>query len=145
MTEPPRLFHGGQPGLRIGDLLKPGHKRRQHEGCGWCAAREAGTAVNDPASHRKERIYITTDRDYARFYASLYGYGDLYRVEPVGEVEPSTEDHFDSWVAPAARVVGIMARAVRLTPGERRRLHGKWTAADFRGTPLAALLAGEQQ
>lgn len=133
------LFHGGVPGLRIGDLLAGGHERRQHEGCEWCGARAAGTAVHDPASHRPDKVYITADREYARFYASLYGYGDLYRVEPIGDLTPSEEDPVDCWTADQVRIAGIVARAVLLTPGQRRRLHRRWTAWDYRGTPLAAL------
>ena len=37
-------------------------------------------------------MYATTDRLYAKHYASLWGRGDLYRVEPVGELLESTED-----------------------------------------------------
>lgn len=28
-----RLFHGGVPDLRVGDLIEPGHSRREHDGC----------------------------------------------------------------------------------------------------------------
>jgi hypothetical protein len=135
--ETPRYWHGGVPDLRPGDLIQPGRERRQHDGCVFCEARASGSAVMAPdgspidaPTGRPDRVYMTSDRDYARFYASLYGYGDLYRVEPVGDVEPSTEDHFDTWCAPAARVVAVVDRAVRLTPGQRRALDRKWTAAD---------------
>jgi hypothetical protein len=39
MNQPKRLFHGGIPGLRRGDLIEPGHDRQAHDGCQWCAAR----------------------------------------------------------------------------------------------------------
>lgn len=133
----PRYWHGGAPGLRPGDLIQPGHERRQHDGCRFCEARANGQAVVAPdgslidaPTERPDRVYITGDRDYARFYASLYGRGDLYRVEPVGVCEPSTEDHFDTWCAEAARVVAVVDRAVLLTPGQRRSLDRKWAAAD---------------
>lgn len=61
---------------------------------------------------------------------SKYPLGDLYVVEPVGDVEPSTEDHFPTWTTPAARVVSIYDRAVRLTPHRRRTLMNRWAAAD---------------
>lgn len=137
---PARLFHGGVPGLRLGDRLTGGHERRMHDGCAWCVARANGTAEHDPASHHPDRVYVSTDREYARFYASLYGYGDLYRVEPIGELVPSDEDGFPSWTAESVRVVGVVARAVRLTDGERRRLLRRWTALDYRGTALSALV-----
>lgn len=75
-------------------------------------------------------MYLTTDREYARFYASLYGRGDLYRVEPVGDVTVSVEDHFPTWTAAAARVTAVYARAVLLTWTQRRALQRTWKAAD---------------
>lgn len=137
MTSQLRLWHGGAPDLRPGQLIEPGSSRKLHHGCRYCEARAAGQAVVapdgsliDPPTGRPDRVYLTTDRDYARFYASLYGRGDLYRVEPVGEIELSTEDHFETWCAPAARVLAPVDRAVLLTPGQRRALDRKWRAAD---------------
>jgi hypothetical protein len=133
-----RLWHGGVPGLRAGDVLTGGNSRRLIEGCAICEARSAGQTANvagnpiDPPSARPDRLYVTTDRDYARHYASLYGRGDLYRVEPVdvGDLEPSAEDHFPTWTTAAARVLAVYDRAVRLTPGQRRALWRAWTVAD---------------
>lgn len=127
-----RLWHGGVPNLRPGDLIEPGHKRKTHAGCPWCEARETGSAHLgiDPPSEHSDRVYLTTVREYARFHASLYGRGDLYRVEPVGAVELSTEDTIETWIAPAARVLAIVDRAVLLTPNQRRRLNRIWADAD---------------
>jgi hypothetical protein len=75
-------------------------------------------------------VYVTTDREYARFHASKFWLGDLYVVEPVGELEPSTEDPFPSWKAPAARVLTVYTKAVRLTDGQRRTLANRWKRAD---------------
>lgn len=131
MTGP--LFHGGVPGLRAGDLIEPGHERRTHDGCPWCEARargEAGPGGIDGPSHRPDRVYATTSRLYARHHASLWGRGDLYRIEPLGDLEPSTEDSIESFTAPALRVAAVLDRAVLLTDTERRRLFREWTAAD---------------
>lgn len=127
----PRLFHGGVPGLRPGDVIEPGHERQAHVGCPWCEARAAGGAHLgiDPLG-LIDRVYATSNRMYAKHYASLWGYGDLYRVDPVGDLESSTEDTIESWHAPALRVVAVIDRAVLLTPAERRRLFREWTAAD---------------
>lgn len=132
-----RLWHGGVPDLRPGDLIEPGGTRRHHDGCQFCEARANGQAVVapdgsliDPPTGRLDRVYLTTDRDYARFYASLWGRGDLYRVDPMGAVEWSAEDHFETWCAESARVVAVVDRAVLLTPGQRRSLDRKWAAAD---------------
>jgi hypothetical protein len=127
------LYHGGIPDLRPGDLIRPGSERRTHEGCPWCAARavgKTGPGGIDPPSEHQDRVYATTHRLYAKHYASLYGRGDLYRVEAVGELTESAEDTFPAWVAPALRVVSVYERAVLLTMTERRRLLREWAAAD---------------
>lgn len=130
-----RLWHGGIPGLRPGDLIEPGHDRRAHEGCPWCEARTGQAQggpqpVIDALAREKGRVYMTTDREYARHYASLWGRGDLYRVEPVGDLRRSEEDTVESWTAPAARVLAVYDRAVLLTWSQRRALLRRWTAAD---------------
>lgn len=124
-------FHGGVDGLKVGDTLEPGHSRKQHDGCPWCEARANGEAHLglDGPSQRPE-VYFTPSRLYARFHASMYGYGDLYRVEPIGEVTQSDEDSMESFTAPQARVVAVIDRAVRLTMRERRKLDAEWAAAD---------------
>jgi hypothetical protein len=73
---------------------------------------------------------MTDDRAYGRFYASKYPVGDLYRVEPVGELQESTEDPFPTWHAASAVVVSVAERAVRLTPAQRRTLLNRWRRAD---------------
>lgn len=132
-----RYFHGGIPGLKPGDLITP-HPANVVDGCTICAAKAAGQqpvveglGIVDPLTERTDRVYVTDDREYARFYASKYPRGDLYVVEPVGEVEPSTEDHFPSWSVPAARVRTVYDRYVRLTDKQRRSLLRRWTAADI--------------
>lgn len=128
------LFHGGKPDLRVGDLIEPGHERMAHPGCPWCEARTRGAAhlgIDGPAEDA-DRVYCTTNRLYAKHYASLWGRGDLYRVEPVGELVPSTEDTLESFKAPALRVAAVIDRVVLLTNSERRRLFREWGAADRR-------------
>ena len=126
-------FHGGVDGLKAGDLLVPGQSRKHHDGCPWCEARANGEAhLGMDGPSQVEGIYFTTDKLYAKHYASLYGAGDLYRVEPVGEVQRSTEDSYDTWIAAEVRIVAVVERAVRLTDKERRRLARDWDAADRR-------------
>ena len=132
-----RLFHGGAPGLRPGDLIEPGHQRKVHDGCAWCASRAQLPPTLDGNPLHEDRVYLTPERLYAAYYASLYGRGDLYRVEPVGELLRSTEDNVETWHAPAARIIAALDRAVRLTMTQRRRLNRIWSAAD------AAVMAGE--
>lgn len=130
------LWHGGKPGLRVGDVVVPG-ERHYVDGCAVCEAKRRGETYRlenggavDPVNAHEDRVYMTDDRAYGRFYASKYPVGDLYRVEPVGELMESTEDPFPTWHAPSARVVSVAERAVRLTPAQRRTLLNRWRRAD---------------
>lgn len=126
-----QLWHGGFPGLRIGQTLDASHGHRHLSSCPLCHDRLAGTAVAlDPLPGQPGRIYLTTDREYARYYASLAHYGDLYQVEAVGELVVSDEDRFPAWTAQAAVVTSVYARAVLLTDGQRKALLKRWLAAD---------------
>jgi hypothetical protein len=136
MSDMPRLWHGGVPGLKVGDLIQPGHERKAKDGCPICEARAAEAAggprpVIDGLSQHRDGVYLTTDREYARHYASLWGRGDLYRVEPVGDPVRSTEDTIETYVADAARVLAVYERAVLLTMKQRRHLFRRWGAADL--------------
>lgn len=136
----PRLYHGGVPGLRVGDLLTGGQTRRMHEGCAWCQARADGTAEEDRASEHPDDVYVSASRPYSRFYASLWGLGDLYRVEPVdGDLVPSTEDTWASFRAPAVRVAAVLERAVRLTDHDRRALMRQWRRQDLQDHTVGVL------
>ncbi|WP_326646599.1 hypothetical protein OG884_18390 [Streptosporangium sp. NBC_01755] len=116
--------------MHRGDLVVPG---RPHfvDGCDVCDAHKAGQSHEvDPLTVHQDRIYITTDREYARFYASKYPRGDLYTVDPVGELVPSQEDHFPTWHVAEARVHGVYDRYVQLTWKQRRTLMRRWERAD---------------
>jgi hypothetical protein len=124
-------YHGGVDGLKVGDILEPGHSRKKHDGCPWCEARENGEAhLGMDGPSRWASVYFTPNRLYAKFHASMYGRGDLYRVEPIGEVVRSTEDSMESYRAPSARIVAVYERAVLLTMSERRKLDREWAEAD---------------
>lgn len=152
-------YHGGKAGLSVGDILVPSPPHVQDD-CPICVARAQGRVCSvgeyrawlrqfgdrarpvldqlrdvpdeapmDPPS-AKQAVYITTDRAYAQFYASRSGWGDLYRVEPIGPVAPSPEDHFPTWTCDRARVVAVLQRHVRLKRSERRLLMRRWKRAD---------------
>lgn len=162
-----RYFHGGVPGLTIGDILKPSPPHAE-DGCPICEAKRLGLActvgqyrswlrqfgaraapvlaqlagapndeVIDPPS-AKAAVYITSDLDYATWYAARSGNGDLYEVVPVDAFEPSMEDPFPSWTCRAARVVRVVRRGVHLTRTDRRRISHRWKKADARKARRAA-------
>lgn len=135
-----RLWHGGFPGLRINDVIMPGHYRAVIEGCKFCEDRAAEIAGGprpevDGASMHPNKVYLSADREYARHYASLFGRGDLYRVEAVGDVQRSTEDSIETYLADSARVIAVYARAVLLTHRQRRALQRRWATADVAARP----------
>lgn len=100
-----------------------------------CAARERGESPRLDPRARPDRVYMTRHRGYARHYASLWGRGDLYRVEPVGPLERSLEDTIESWMAPGARVLAVVERAILLTWKDRRKLFREWGIADEAAAP----------
>jgi hypothetical protein len=120
-----RLWHGGAPGLRPGDLIEPrpdGDTRHLVDGCPTCQAMARGETYE--GGPRPDRVYVTADREYARLYAAGYPRGGLYRVEAIGDLEETTgvDDPVPSWAVPAARVLAVYDAVVRLTPAEARRL-----------------------
>lgn len=119
-------YHGGAPGLRVGQLVTPqpaGHGAHLVDGCPVCEARKAGAPldedVNDPAL-----VYVTSDRYYASIYAHGYPRGGLYRVDTHDEelVETADDDPAPSWGVSSAEVVAVLDPLVRLSTAELRRI-----------------------
>lgn len=152
------LYHGGIGGKRPGDVLVPSPPHVS-DGCPICVARAEGRTCSvgeyrdwlrqfgergkpilaqladaldtdpiDPPSGRSA-VYVTTSLPYARWYAAR-SQGDLYAVEPIGEVARSPEDPFPSWTCGSARVVAEVERRVRLRRHDRREMSRAWKAAD---------------
>jgi hypothetical protein len=124
-----RYFHGGAPGLKPGDLIEPQPYdvgRHLIAGCPTCEARKAGDPLaadnNDPT-----KVYVTTDREYARVYAIGYPLGALYVVTPLGELTESP-DPVPSWGCSAATVRGVYDACVRMSPAEVRRAVRRYLA-----------------
>lgn len=122
-----RYFHGGTPGLKVGDLIEPrqpGDAGHLVDGCPTCEARKSGQPLPtdnlDPS-----KVYVTTDREYARIYAAGYPNGALYVVEPMGDLTPSP-DPVPSWGCSAAFVTGVYDAVVRMTPAQVRRATGRF-------------------
>ncbi len=117
-----RLWHGGAPGLRVGDIIEPrpaGDDSHLIDGCPTCEARRDGEPLADDDLD-PSKVYVTTDREYARVYAAGYPHGALYRVEAIGELTPSP-DPVPSWGCGSARVLAVYDRRVTLTAREVRR------------------------
>ena len=127
MSTTPVLYHGGVAGYWIGDLLTPNNAEHRYvDGCQHCAAqREGRFLVLDPPTP-PDWVYATSDREYARFYASRAVRGSLYRVRLEGDVEPSIEDPFPTWRGRRAIILGVPEIRVTLTMRQRRKLWCRW-------------------
>ena len=120
MAKLTRYWHGGVPGLKVGDRIRPAASLRVlpvHY------ALDRGTDYpSDPT-----RVYVTTDRQAARYYAASYidGVeplaGDVYNVRPRGELrideDLPTGKHFS---CASAVVVAVVERGVRMTDAALR-------------------------
>lgn len=119
-------YHGGVIGLRVGDLVLP----PSESASAWCLADVDDEDLRRRMAevHSRDRVYMSTNLNDAVLWAGCYPQGtrrrggDVYRVEPVGEVEPDPDYQGDdgaSVCAPRARVVGIVKTGVRRPTGRR--------------------------
>lgn len=121
---PKQYWHGGAPGLSVGDEL--------------LSRIDAEELLSTPTTHgiqngyalgvtRADRVYFSSRKDFARAYAARHQgvdqttgviaqRGTLYRVEPLGVVEEDEDfaGNQVSWCAPKARVVAVEATDVFL-------------------------------
>lgn len=139
------LWHGGVGGLWRGGIIKPDMAEHRYvEGCPHCEAQRTGTwAPGEDPGTPSGFVYATSDREYARYYASRAVRGTLYRVE-LADAELSNEDKFPSWRGSSARVLEVRERNITLTWAQRRRLFLRWggTDAEFDAMVTQVLAAG---
>lgn len=147
MNPPRLLYHGGVPGLWVGDVIRPNMAEHRHvDGCAVCRAQAEGRATGhgiDPQTPA-DWVYATADKPYARYYASRAVGGTLYRVQLVGDVEPSVEDppYFPTWRGRSATVVAVLEYKIALTHKERRQLFRRWGGTDAEYAEMVASVAG---
>jgi hypothetical protein len=116
MTVPvTRYFHGGIPGLEVGDRILPPSVTGTPTTADYAAA---------PIC-RRDRVYASTELRIARVYAALAtlgGHGDVYQV---ALQDPNERDGAevgaggDSVCAPSATVIRIVERDVDLEIARR--------------------------
>lgn len=69
-------FHGGVPGLQVGDMILPPDRSGTEHTLSAYASEDA------PHGSRTDVVYVTSRQDSARVFAAIYPDGALYRVEP---------------------------------------------------------------
>lgn len=78
---PPTYWHGGRPGRKRGEFLLP------PQITGAPSSSDFGAA----AVHRRDRVYITTDKAAALLFAAGWPDGVVYECEPIGAIEPDPD------------------------------------------------------
>jgi hypothetical protein len=99
-------FHGGVPGLKVGDsILPPDQTGTDHTLSAYSAELDGG-----PHTTRRDVVYLTTDRQVARAYAAGYPDGALYQVMPYSPVDPDPDCLTPglSWHCPQGIVVAVV-------------------------------------
>jgi hypothetical protein len=126
-------YHGGArklDGSRGGLILPPSRTGAQS------LADYGGEGVT-----RRDRVYLHVDPEAARLYACMTpGGGDLYLVEPIGEVERDPDwlgSAGESICAPAARIVRVVERRVRSFQGLSQRQVAAYLLTPDGDKPLA--------
>lgn len=76
-----KLYHGGRPGIQRGAFLLPPSITKV----------KSCSDYGMDGVHRRDRVYVTTDRAAALMYAATVKRGVIYEVEPVGQVEPDPD------------------------------------------------------
>jgi hypothetical protein len=104
-----RYFHGGVPGLKVGDTIRPAIS----------LGKEHGRSPNQP-NYSPHRVYLTRIRWYADLFAH-FSDGDVYEVRPVGRAVPDP-DARGSFSCSCATVVAVTARGPVALPAQAREL-----------------------
>lgn len=123
-----RLWHGGKPGLSPGDLLLPPCET------GVLTRVDLLTAAGiitpdwmDADRNRRDRVYLTRDRELARAYAYSWewdqlGRGALYIARPVGPSWPDPDLLDHSIECERAEVVAVYDPAVQMSARRYQRI-----------------------
>ena len=96
-----RWYHGGFPGLAVGDLLLPPAESGTNH---TLSAYAAGL----PHGHRRDVVYLARYQQHARAFAALYPDGALYAAEPIGPTEPDPDAPEDAVTCACARIVEVI-------------------------------------
>ncbi len=99
-----RYYHGGYGKLKAGNMLLP----PTITGAKSCADYGAAHVC------RRDKVYVTTDIDAARFAASMTPNGKVYEVFPVGELtaDPDCLVSGESFECDKARVVRVVPKRI---------------------------------
>lgn len=140
------LWHGGAPGLNVGDRLLP----PTATGLVRTRADQSAEAGLSQISQRRDRVYVTTDRELAKVFARQWfdgtrvrSHGWLYLVE-VEQADLEDDDDLRSlpgvsYQAATGFVLAVKDRGVRDDPSASRRALERVLGAhaQARSTPIS--------
>lgn len=96
-------YHGGVPGLAVGDEILPPDRTGATTRLSRLAA-----ALGAPHGTRTDVVYLASNEQHARAFAALYPDGALYAVEPSGPVEPDPDAPDVAVMTPSARITAVL-------------------------------------
>jgi Lar family restriction alleviation protein len=99
-------YHGGIPGLNVGDRILPPRKT------GKDTLLKYARVVDPNGPQRDDRVYVTTSKAMACSFAFVYPNGDVYAVRPVAPLErdPDCLENGLSYQCPEAVVLAVVER-----------------------------------
>jgi len=103
-----RYYHGGVSGLGMGDKILPPSIT------GNSTLLQYAREIDPNGVQRNDRIYVTTDKLAAMMFASSLPFGDVYEVEPIGELEhgPDCNEVGLSFQCESATINAIVTKGV---------------------------------
>lgn len=137
-----KYWHGGAPGLQVGDVLMSRIMQAQQP---LQRVALAPRPFDEVTLH--DRVYFSDNEDFARAYAyqhelatpsgTIVSRGTLYEVEPVGSIEED-EDFAGcavSWCSPSAVITAVLDIDVRMRERDAVRAIGEYCTWDD-GRPM---------
>lgn len=126
----PTFWHGGAPGLEVGDMIVPRAELPLSN-----LDRHLAMVSEDPTD--TGRVYVTADRAFASAWAIRYSNnpylkartGAVYRVEPLGNIgaDPDFPHEAGSFTADRAVIVEVDRRRVTGAPRVANKIVGPFT------------------
>lgn len=106
---PERYYHGVVRGLKKGDKILPPSET------GKSTLLQYAKQIDQNCDQRPDMVYITTDKKWAKVYASIFPRGDVYEVIPDGVVEydPDCKEPGLSYQCSSATVKRVLEISVR--------------------------------
>lgn len=129
ITRETPLWHGGAPGIWVGDFIVPERE------C-WRRGIQYGARLH---GHTNGVVYVSPNREFARVFATrtdaFKGRGVLYRVEasPASSLTHDPDDDFPVTVSIAcarARVVSIEETRISMSSAESLKVIGPYMTWD---------------